>query len=52
MIDFIFNGTVEVATENKDAFIKDFNKFLEVQKVTFTGTIRTVEFEDAEIIND
>lgn len=52
MTDFIFKGTISITTENKDAFIEDFNKFLESQKATFKGIIRINEFDDAEIIND
>lgn len=52
MIDFIFNGTISIATENKDTFIEDFNKFLESQKATFRGIVRVDEFDDVEIIND
>lgn len=52
MTDFVFNGTISITTENKDAFIKDFNKFLESQKATFKGVIRIDEFDDAEIIDD
>lgn len=52
MIDFIFNGTISIDNENKDAFIEDFNKFLESQKAVFSGVVRINEFEDAEIIDD
>lgn len=52
MTDFIFNGTISIATENKDAFIEDFRKFLEAKKANFKGTLGINEFEDAEIVND
>mgnify|MGYP000015435511 CR=1 FL=1 len=52
MTDFIFNGTISVTTDNKDAFIEDFNKFLETQNATFKGVLRAIEFDDAEIVDD
>lgn len=52
MTDFVFNGTISIATENKDAFIEDFRKFLEAKEANFKGTLRIDEFDDAEIIDD
>lgn len=52
MIDFIFNGTISITTDNKDAFIKDFNQFLTLKDAVFKGVLRTIEFDDAEIVND
>lgn len=52
MTDFVLNGTISITTENKDAFIEDFNKFLETQKATFRGVVRINEFDDAEIVDD
>lgn len=52
MTDFIFNGTISITTDNKDAFIEDFNKFLESKGAIFQGVLRTIEFDDAEIIDD
>lgn len=51
MTDFIFNGIISVATD-KDAFIEDFNNFLNSSNAYFKGTLRISEFDDAEIIND
>lgn len=52
MTDFVLNGTISITTENKDAFIEDFNKFLETQEATFRGVVRINEFDDAEIVDD
>lgn len=52
MTDFIFNGTISITTDNKDAFIEDFNKFLETKEAVFQGVLRTIEFDSAEIIDD
>lgn len=52
MTDFVFNGTISIATENKDAFIEDFRKFLEAKKANFRGSLRINEFDDAEIVDD
>ena len=38
--------------KNKDAFIEDFNNFLVSREAAFKGTIRVIEFDDAEIIDD
>lgn len=52
MTDMIFNGKISISTDSKDAFIEDFNKFLESKKAVFRGAIRIDEFDDAEIIDD
>lgn len=52
MTDFVFNGTISITTDNKDAFIEDFNEFLKTKNATFSGVLRTIEFDDAEIIDD
>ncbi len=52
MIDFIFDGTISVDTNDKETFIRDFNEFLRSKKASLRGSIRTIEFENAEIVND
>ena len=52
MVDIIFNGYISIEDKNKDAFIEDFNNFLVSREAAFKGTIRVIEFDDPEIIDD
>ena len=51
MIDYIFKGVISIDTTD-DAFVKDFNKFLESNKAKFKGTLEVIKYDDAEIVDD
>ncbi len=52
MTDLIFKGKVSLKNIQRDNFVRAFNDLLTKYDATFSGEVKSFEFDECEIIED